>query len=94
MACARPSAGRARLTFADYLLPGDSLVVDVDAAANRLTGLSVATYLDKKEDTVTLAVKLGALADGTTYTAETALDAKAKNIRVVIQNSGYKPVAK
>ena len=89
-----PSTGRARLTFANYLLPGDSLVVDVDAAANRLTGLSVATYLDKKEDTVTLAVKLGALADGTTYTAETALDAKAKNIRVVIQNSGYKPLGK
>jgi hypothetical protein len=89
-----PAAGRARLTFADYLLPGDRLVVDVDAAANKLVGLSVATYLDKKEDAVTLAVKMGALADGTSYTAETALDAKAKNIRVVIQNTGYRPIGK
>jgi hypothetical protein len=89
-----PVAGRARLTFADYLLPGDRLVVDVDAAANKLAGLSVASYLDKKEDTVTLDVKMGALADGTGYTAETTLDAKAKNIRVVIQNTGYKPIGK
>jgi hypothetical protein len=89
-----PGGGRARLTFADYLLPGDSVVVEVDAAANRLVGLSVASYLDKKEDAVMLAVKLGALTDGTTYTAETALEAKAKNIRVVIQNTGYKLMGK
>ncbi len=89
-----PAAGRARLTFADYLLPGDKLVVDVDAAANKLVGLSVASYLDKKEDTVTLDVKMGALADGTSYTSETTLDAKAKNIRVVIQNTGYRPLVK
>jgi len=86
--------GQARVTFTDYLQPGDHLVVDVDAATNKLKGLSVATYLDKKEDTVTLAVKLGALTDGTTYTAETTLDAKAKNIRVVTQNTGYKPFGK
>jgi hypothetical protein len=86
--------GRARLTFADYLVPGDSLVVDVDPAANRLTGLSVASYIEKKEDAVTLAVKFGALPDGASYSAETTLEAKAKNIRVVVQNSGHKPVGK
>jgi len=64
----------------------------VDAAANRLVGLGVASYVDKKDEPVTLAVKLGALADGTSYTAETTLDAKAKNIRVVIQNTGHRPL--
>jgi hypothetical protein len=42
---------------------------------------------------VTLDVSFGALPDGTTYTAQTTLDAKAKNIRVVIENSGHRPLA-
>ena len=86
--------GLARLEFADYLQPGDRLAVDLDAAANRLKGLTVATYLDQPEDAVTLAVQLGALTDGTSYTAQTTLDATAQNIRVVIQNAGHRPLAK
>jgi hypothetical protein len=86
--------GRARLEFSDYLKPGDRLAVDVDAAANRLLGVSVASYLDKPEDAVTLDVQFGALADGTSYTAQTTLDAAAKNIRVVIQNSGHRPLVR
>jgi hypothetical protein len=34
------------------------------------------------------------LPDGTSYTAHTPLDAKAKNVRVVTQNSGHRPVGK
>ena len=59
-----------------------------------LSALSVATYLEKPEDAVTLAVRFGTLADGTSYTAQTTLDAKAKNIRVVIENSGHRPLAR
>ena len=52
------------------------------------------SYLEKPEDAVTLEVKLGALADGTSYTAQTTLNAAAKNIRVVIQNAGHRPLPK
>jgi hypothetical protein len=83
--------GLVRLEFPDYLKPGDRLSIDVDAAANQLRGLTVASYLDQAEDAVALAVQLGALADGTTYTAQTTLDAAAKQIRVVIQNAGHHP---
>ena len=34
------------------------------------------------------------LADATSYTAQTTLDVKAKNIRVVVENSGHRPLAK
>jgi hypothetical protein len=85
--------GRARLEFADYLQPGDRLGIVINAAANSLASLNVATYLDEPNEVVTLDVKFGALTDGTSYTAETAFEAKAKNIRVVIQNSGHKPLA-
>jgi hypothetical protein len=86
--------GLVRLEFPDYLKPGDRLSIDVDAAANQLRGLSVASYLDQAEDAVALAVQLGTLADGTSYTAQTTLDAAAKKIRVVIQNAGHHPLAR
>ena len=63
-------------------------------AANRLLGLSVATYLDTAEDTVTLSVRLGSLSDGAGFAEQTTLEASAQHIRVVIQNSGHRPVAR
>src|SRR4051812_30083039 len=86
-------AGLVRLEFPDYLKSGDRLSIDVDAAANQLRGLTVASYLDQADDAVTLAVQLGTLPDGTGYTAQTTLDAVAKKIRVVIQNAGHHPLA-
>jgi hypothetical protein len=87
-------AARVRLELKDYLQAGDTLAIDVDAAASALAALSVATYLDKPEDTVALAVRWGTLQDGTGYVAQTTLDAKAKNIQVVIQNTGHRPLTK
>ena len=86
------AAGRVRIVISDYRLPGDRLTVDLDAAANRLVGLGVNTYLDEKDEVVTLAVQLNTLPDGAFYPAQTTLDAKAKEIRVVVQNSGHKPM--
>jgi len=89
-----PQQGKVRVEFPDFVQPSDLLAIDVDAAAARLGTLSVATYLEKREDAVTLDVKFGTLADGiTSYTASTTLDAKAKNIRVVITNTGHRPLA-
>ena len=85
---------RTRLEFSGYLQPNDSFVIDIDGAANQLGAISLATYLEKPDDPVTLSVKFRTLADGTSYVAETILDAKAKNIRVVIENSGYRSVAR
>jgi len=86
--------GRVRLELPDYLQPGDMLAIDVNAAANSLAGLSVTTYLDERDEVVALDVKFGSLADGTSYTAQTTLDVKAKDIRVVVENSGHRPMAR
>jgi hypothetical protein len=85
--------GRVRLEFTDYIQAGDLMTVDVDAAANALIGVGVNTYLDKPEDAVTLTVGFGALPDGASYNPQITLDAKAKNITVVIQNSGHRPLS-
>lgn len=86
--------GAARVEFSDYLQPGDLMAIDVDAAANRLAGLSVNTYLEKADDAVTLTVGFATLPDGTNYNAQTTLEAKAKHITVVVQNSGHRPVTR
>jgi hypothetical protein len=90
----RPTGSRLRLEFTNYLKDGDMMAIEVDAKANSLLGISVSTYLDKPDDQVKLDVRQGALEDGTAYTAQTTLDASAKNIRVVIMNSGYRPIGK
>ena len=84
--------GTVRLLISQYLQPGDSLALDVTRAANALTGINVNTWLDKPEETVALAVRMATLPDGALYAAETTLDAKAKQITVVIQNAGHRKV--
>jgi len=88
------SGGAVSVAISEYLQPGDALTIGLEPAAGKLLSLAVNTYLDKKEDTVTLDVKMNTLADGALYAAETKLDAKAKNITVVIQNTGHRPVSK
>jgi hypothetical protein len=64
----------------------------MDAATSRLLSLGVSSCLDKQEDAVTLAVQMSLLPDGAIYAGQTMLEAKAKNITVVLQNTGYRPV--
>lgn len=81
-----------RLEFAGYLQPGDAFAIDLDGAANRLTAIALATYLDKADEPVLLSVRFATLNDGTSYAARTTLDATEKQIRVVIENSGHRPM--
>jgi hypothetical protein len=87
-----PQAGqRVRLTFADYVKPGDSLVLELDLASNRPLEAKVSSYLDSKDDAVTLDVRFSTLDNNATYASTIALDAKAKNLAVNVENSGYRP---
>jgi hypothetical protein len=89
---ATPQGGAVSVVISQYLQPGDSLTITLDPKANTLTGLAVNSYLEKAEDAVTLDVRMATLPDGALYAAQTTLDVKAKNIRVVTTNSGHKPV--
>jgi hypothetical protein len=82
------------LEIGDYLKAGDRLTIDVRPADTRLLALNVASYLDAPDDRVTLGVRFDALPDGTIYAAQSTLDAPAKHVRVVVQNSGYRPLAR
>jgi hypothetical protein len=89
-----PAAGHGvRVNLRDYGKPGDVLTVEVDPASNRVTGLTVATYLSDAKDTVTLNVSFLSLQDGTGYPATEVLVAQAKNLTVNVTNSGYRKSA-
>ena len=83
---------RVRLTFGDYLKPGDSLGVDIELPTNRLLAVAVATYLDSPGDAVALDVTMSVLPDGTIFAARTSLAAKAKSLNVVVENSGHRRI--
>ncbi len=81
---------RATLTFLDYLKPGDSFALVLDLGNNRPVEAKVSTYLDSKEDAVTLDVKFSALDNNATFASRTTLNAPAKNLSVSVENSGYR----
>jgi hypothetical protein len=84
---------RTRLTFADYLKPGDSLSLDVDLATSRPLEAKVSSYLDSTKDPVTLDIRFGVLENNATYASTIALEAKAKKLTVNVENSGYRPAS-
>lgn len=81
---------RVRLAFADYLKPGDNLSIEMNLADNTLVSANVASTMDSDKAPVTLAVQFAKLDNGATYEAQTVLDAKGKDMKVTVQNSGYR----
>jgi hypothetical protein len=84
------SKGQVQIVIKDYLKPGDSLTLDVNAASDRIVGLAVATFTDSAKDAVGMKAAFGALADGTVYPATIQLQVAAQSLAVAIENSGYK----
>jgi hypothetical protein len=82
--------GMVNVVIGDYLKPGDSVTIEVNAAADRLSGMAISTFTESAKDTVELKVSLGTFTDGTIYPATIHLDVAAQNLAVAIENSGYK----
>ena len=84
---------RVRLTFGDFLKPGDSLGIEIELPTNRLLAMSVASYLDTAADVVAMNVAMSVMQDGTIYVARSVLDAKTKGLSVTVENSGHRRIA-
>jgi len=79
-----------KLGFPDYNLPGDMLSITIDKSTQKLLALDVNTYTDKADQQVVFNVTFSDLPDKTQYQGSTSLDAKAKDVKIAIVNSGYK----
>ena len=79
-----------KLGFPDYLQQGDALSISVDKPAQKLIALNVSTYIDNPEDKVVFDVTYKDLPDGTQYPVTTSFVAAAKDLIIVIEQSGFK----
>lgn len=87
----QPKGNATTLTFKDYLKKGDALAIGFDTAAKKMRSFSAQSFLDDpKDDAISIAVNFASLLDGTSYPQQSTLDVKAKNLKVVVTNSGYK----
>jgi hypothetical protein len=84
---------RVQVQFRDYHQAGDMLAIELDLTKNLILGYQVSSYLGKPEDVVGLNVRFATLADSTLYPAEVVPDAKAKEVKVNVQNSHYGQVS-
>jgi hypothetical protein len=81
---------KVRLTFSDYIKVGDSLALEVDLAGNRPVRAQVTTYVDSPKEPVTLDVSFGLVDNSATYASLIVLEAKSKEVKISLQNSGYR----
>ena len=79
-----------KLSFPDYNEKGDLVTISLDKANQKLIGASVSTSVDNPAEKVIFNITYKDLPDGTQYAVNTILDAQAKNLKIVIENSGYK----
>jgi hypothetical protein len=82
-----------KLSFPDYNEPGDFLAVSLNKSDQKLFALDVSTSVDDPKQKVVFNITYSNLPDGTQYPGTTTLDAQAKNLKIVIVNSGFKNAA-
>ena len=85
------ASGVVGINIPDFIKAGDLLAAMLNAANNNIVSVNITTHLDSDKDVITMAVTFSQLGDGTSYSSRSVLDAKSKNINVMVENSGYKP---
>ena len=83
-----------KLTFPNYNEKGDALSISVDKTNQKIMALDVSTSVDDPAQKVVFNITYSDLPDGTQYAGSTTLDAQAKQVKIVIVNSGFKKAAK
>ena len=83
---------RLRLTFVDYLKPGDRVALECDLTTHRPLRANIATSLSS-QDPVTLQVRFAQLDNNASYPSQATLGAPVKEMTVSMHNSGYRKVS-
>ncbi len=79
-----------KLSFPDYNDAGDALAISLNKTDQKLMALDVSTSVDDPKEKVAFNVTFSDLPDGTQFQGTTTLDAPAKDLKIVIVNSGFK----
>jgi hypothetical protein len=79
-----------KLSFPDYIKPGDVLSITIDKVNQKLKAFNVTTYIDDPAEKVIFDIALLDLPDGTQFLSAGSLVAEAKNLKIQLENSGYR----
>ena len=81
-------SGFLNLSFRDYALPGDQMIVAIDPQAARVVNVMVNSYIgeNKPKNWLTLMAEYEALSDGTNHLRKSVLQPNAKKIVVTTRN--------
>jgi hypothetical protein len=79
-----------KLSFPHYNEAGDALSISLSKTDQKLMALEVSTSVDDPKEKVAFNVTFSDLPDGTQFQGTTTLDAPAKDLKIVIVNSGFK----
>ena len=85
--------GALALKFPGYEKAGDALTLTFDAAIKALRQITVATWLEKPDEPVTLSVTMQSLPDGLSYPGSIVLSIPSSKIDVRITKSNYQKLA-
>jgi hypothetical protein len=83
-----------KLSFPDYNEPGDMLSMSINKPVQKIMAVEVRTSVDDPKQMAVFNVTYKDLPDGTQYPASALLDAKERDLKIVIENSGFKNAAK
>lgn len=82
-----------KLNFPDYNESGDMLGISINKPSQKIMALDVSTSVDNPKEKVVFNITYNNLPDGTQYAGKTVLDATKKDLKIVIENSGFKNAA-
>lgn len=81
---------RMKLSFKDYLKPGDQLTMEVDTATNHIVALAASTYMINRADRAEIHTEMSQLPDGTDYPTSIKFTTPERAMGVNVTNSDYK----
>jgi 23S rRNA pseudoU1915 N3-methylase RlmH len=79
-----------QLQITNYLKPNDSMTITFDKAAKAIQSVQIASYMDSPSDAVKIAVQFAKLPEGVNHIAAMTVEGVSKQLKVDVQNSGYK----
>lgn len=84
-----PEGGEVKITFTNYVKPGDSMTILFDKAKKQISSIAIKTYMDDPSDGLTLNVNFDALPDGTSHVSGVTTDGQSKQLVVATVNNDY-----
>jgi hypothetical protein len=82
-----------KLNFPDYNETGDNLAVSINKPKQKIMAVDVSTSVDDSKEKVVFNITYSDLPDGNQYASKTTLNAPEKDLKIIIENSGFKNAA-